>query len=72
MLFESMKDNKIDIIQQKLGTIRSLCSQLEENPDNRLEIIQTIKSGAELIMNDLELLRKCSIDNPDFKWEDQQ
>ncbi len=69
-----MKDNKIDIIQQKLGTIRSLCSQLDDNPNNqtRTELIQTIKSGAELLMNDLELLRKCTIDNPDFKWEDQQ
>ncbi len=67
-----MKDNKIDIIQQKLGMVRELCSQLDDNPDDDLrhELIQTVKSGAELLMRDLEELRKCTIDNPDYKFSD--
>lgn len=56
-----MKDNKIDIMCQKLGMMRSQLNLLEEG-------VKVVRLGIEVLQTDLELLRKCSIDNPDFKW----
>ena len=56
-----MKDNKIDIMCQKLGMMRSQLNLLEEG-------VKVVKLGIEVLQTDLELLRKCTLDNPNFKW----
>ncbi len=60
-----MKDNKIDVMCQKLGMMRSPLNLLEEG-------VKVLKSGIETLLEDFVILRKCSIDNPDFKWQDMK
>ena len=57
-----MKDNKIDIICQKIGEMTTMLNAKEPN-------LEMIKAGLLQLQYDLELLRKCSIDNPDFDWK---
>ncbi len=47
---------------QKLGMMRSQLNLLEEG-------VKVVRTGIETLQTDLELLRKCSIDNPDFDWK---
>ncbi len=58
-----MKDNKIDAMCQKCGAMYTMLNAKEPN-------LEMIKSGLRQLQYDLELLRKCTLDNPDFKWED--
>ena len=62
-----MKDNKIDIMCQKLGGIYTML----ESGNFRSVIIDDVKKGIRQLQYDLELLRKCTLDNPDFKWEER-
>lgn len=32
--------------------------------------MENIEKGLKQLLYDLELLRKCTLDNPDFKWDD--
>jgi len=57
-----MKDNKIDIMCQKIGEMTTMLNAKEPN-------LEMIKAGLLQLQYDLELLRKCSIDNPDFDWK---
>ncbi len=70
-----MKDNKIDIMCQKLGMMRDMLngvdSRMKREYEKNKESIQAVREGIEVLQTDLELLRKCSLDNPDFKWENQ-
>ena len=61
-----MKDNKIDIMCSKLGNMYTML----ESADMRSAIVGDVMKGIRQIQYDLETLRKCTLDNPDFKWED--
>jgi len=60
-----MKDNKIDVMCQKLGMMRSQLNLAEE-------AVRVAISGIETLLEDFVILRKCSIDNPDFEWKDMK
>jgi len=61
-----MKDNKIDIICNKLGQMYTAL----ESADMRSAIVNEVMKGIRQVQYDLEILRKCTLDNPDFKWND--
>ena len=61
-----MKDNKIDIMCQKLGEIYTMLN----GTNSQSVIIDDVMKGIRQLQYDLELLRKCTLDNPDFKWDD--
>ncbi len=61
-----MKDNKIDIMCQKLGEIHTMLN----GTNFQSVIIDDVMKGIRQLQYDLELLRKCTLDNPDFKWDD--
>lgn len=62
-----MKDNKIDIMCSKLGDMYTMLGSANMNS----VVVNDVMKGIRQIQYDLELLRKCTLDNPDFKWEDQ-
>lgn len=62
-----MKDNKIDIMCKKIGDMIALIN----NATTREYIVDNVIKGLRQLQYDLELLRKCTLDNPDFKWKDQ-
>jgi hypothetical protein len=62
-----MKDNKIDIMCSKLGSMYTML----ESANLRSATVDDVKKGIRQIQYDLELLRKCTLDNPDFKWSDE-
>ena len=62
----SLKDNKIDIMCNKIGDMITLIN----GATTREYIVDNIIKGLRQLQYDLELLRKCSIDNPDFKWSE--
>jgi len=62
---DRLKDNKIDIMCQKLGGMYTML----ENGNFRSALIDDVKKGIRQLQYDLELLRKCTLDNPDFKWD---
>ncbi len=61
-----MKDNKIDIMQGKCGAMYTMLN----GADLRSAIVADVMKGIRQLQYDLELLRKCTLDNPDFKWDD--
>jgi len=61
-----MKDNKIDIMQSKCGEMHMVLNGL----DLRSAIVDEVMKGIRQLQYDLELLRKCTLDNPDFKWSE--
>ncbi len=61
-----MKDNKIDIMQNKCGDMYTAL----EGANLRSAIVSDVQKGIRQLQYDLELLRKCTLDNPDFKWEE--
>lgn len=70
-----MKDNKIDVMQGKCGEMIALINRQHDNttnPDGVQVTYDDLKNGIRQFQYDLELLRKCTLDNPDFKWSDFQ
>lgn len=63
-----MKDNKIDVMQSKCGEMYMVLNGL----DLRSATVDDVMKGIRQIQYDLELLRKCTLDNPDFKWSDNK
>lgn len=61
-----MKDNKIDIMQSKCGEMYTMLN----GTNSRSVIVDDVMKGIRQLQYDLELLRKCTLDNPDFKWDD--
>jgi len=61
-----MKDNKIDAMCQKCGEMYTMLN----GTNSRSVIIDNVMKGIRQLQYDLELLRKCTLDNPDFKWDD--
>ena len=61
-----MKDNKIDIMCNKIGHIITILNGREIAKELNVGIIEALRQ----LQYDLEILRKCTLDNPDFKWED--
>jgi len=61
-----MKDNKIDIMQSKCGEMYTVLNGMAL----RSAIVDDVMKGIRQLQYDLETLRKCTLDNPDFKWED--
>jgi len=61
-----MKDNKIDIMCSKLGDMYTMLGSANMNS----VVVNDVMKGIRQIQYDLELLRKCTLDNPDFKWDD--
>ncbi len=59
-----MKDNKIDIMCKKIGDIIMVLNK-HWNDANTLKALRQLQY-------DLEILRKCTLDNPDYKWSDEQ
>jgi len=62
-----MKDNKIDAMCQKCGAMYSMLN----GANLRSAIVADVLKGIRQLQYDLELLRKCTLDNPDFKWDDK-
>ena len=60
-----MKDNKIDIMCKKIGDIITELNKAEGN----FRLIGDTQEGLRQLQYDLELLRKCTLDNPNFKWD---
>lgn len=65
-----MKDNKIDIMCSKLGSMRDTLHGLQGYINSMKIIVDQHVKGIEVLQQDLELLRKCTLDNPDFKWSE--
>jgi len=68
-----MKDNKIDIMQSKCGEIIAFINRQHDNttnPDGVQVTYAELIKGIRQLQYDLELLRKCTLDNPDFKWSE--
>ena len=68
-----LKDNKIDIMCQKIGMMLTECTLIKSYSKDQgaLEGLDLLRKSLGVLLTDLELLRKCTLDNPDFKWEDQ-
>ncbi len=64
-----MKDNKIDIMQNKIGGIITELHNITQ--EGEWAPLDTIEKAMRQLMYDLELLRKCTLDDPDFKWDDK-
>ncbi len=60
-----MKDNKIDIMCNKIGGMIALLH--ESNIHS--QVVEDVIKGMRILQTDLEILRKCTLDNPDFKWD---
>ena len=60
----SLKDNKIDIMCNKIGDIIMILDK-HWNDANVLKALRQLQY-------DLEILRKCTLDNPDYKWSDDK
>ena len=68
-----MKDNKIDIMTYKIGGIIALMHRQSDNttnPDGMQVMMEEVEKALRVLQTDLFELRKCTLDNPDFKWED--
>ena len=61
-----MKDNKIDIMCNKIGNMIAMIN----GATTREYIVDNMINGLRQLQYDLELLRKCTLDNPDFDWKD--
>ncbi len=61
-----MRDNKIDVMQSKCGEMYTMLN----GADLRSAIVADVMKGIRQLQYDLEILRKCTLDNPDFKWEE--
>ena len=61
-----MKDNKIDIMCKKIGDMITMIN----GATTREYIVDNVIKGLRQLQYDLELLRKCTLDNPDFKWSE--
>jgi len=61
-----MKDNKIDAMCQKCGAMYTMLN----STNSRSVVIDDVMKGIRQLQYDLELLRRCTLDNPDFKWDD--
>ena len=59
-----MKDNKIDIMCKKIGDIIMVLNK-HWNDTNTLKALRQLQY-------DLEILRKCTLDNPNYKFSDDQ
>jgi hypothetical protein len=63
-----LKDNKIDYMSQKVGMMITEIHNIHQ--DGEWANMENIEKGLKQLLYDLELLRKCTLDNPDFKWDD--
>lgn len=63
-----MKDNKIDIMCNKIGDMITMLN----GTNLQSATVDDVINGLRVLQTDLELLRKCTLDNPDFKWSDSQ
>jgi len=63
-----LKDNKIDIMSKKIGEMLMLCNHGDTPMSDK--DVALVSKGLRQLLYDLELLRKCTLDNPDFKWDD--
>ena len=61
-----MKDNKIDIMCNKCGDMITLLHGCNLQSVGVNEVIK----GLRQLQYDLELLRKCTLDDPDFTWDE--
>ena len=61
-----LKDNKIDYMSQKVGMMITEIHNIHQ--DGEWANMENIEKGLKQLLYDLELLRKCTLDNPDFKW----
>jgi len=61
-----VKDNKIDIMQSKCGDMYMVLNGMNLSSVK----VDDVMKGIRQLQYDLELLRKCTLDNPDFKWDD--
>ena len=71
----SLKDNKIDIMCSKIGMIITECDLVlkdTKNPEAMQTTLDGIKKALRVLQEDLEVLRKCTLDNPDFKWNNDK
>jgi len=66
-----MKDNKIDIMCKKCGEMILLCRNQEGSADITpvISALRQLENGLRQLQYDLELLRKCTLDNPEFDWK---
>ncbi len=63
-----MKDNKLDIMCNKVG---GMIMELEAtNVIVKSQIVANVVKALRVLQEDFEVLRKCTLDNPDYKWED--
>ena len=65
-----MKDNKIDIMCRKIGDMIMALNH-GDGPISNTNVSK-VTNGLIVLQQDLEILRKCTLDNPDFKWSDNQ
>jgi len=67
-----MKDNKIDIMCKKIADLILWIG--EDNltaSEKPFELdVKLFVSHLRQLQYDLEILRKCTLDNPDFDWKD--
>ena len=61
----SLKDNKIDIMCNKIGSMITILHSRDND-----DLIKGILEALSQLQYDLELLRKCTIDNPNFKFSE--
>lgn len=61
-----MKDNKIDIMCNKIGSMITILHGRDDD-----DLIKGIVDALSQLQYDLELLRKCTIDNPNFKFSEE-
>ena len=61
-----MKDNKIDIMQSKCGEMYTMLNGLAL----RSATVDDVMKGIRQLQYDLEILRRCTLDDPDFTWDE--
>ena len=68
----NLKDNKIDIMCNKIGSMVTFIHGQENNTTDPVmhNMMKYLINALRTLQADLLILRKCSIDNPDFKWSE--
>ncbi len=70
-----MKDNKIDIMVYKIGGMVGLLHKEHDNTQNPAGMqgmMEELEKALRVLQIDLFELRKCTLDNPDYKFSDHQ
>ena len=67
-----MKDNKIDIMCKKIADLIQWIGEDNLTASSKpFELdVKLFVSHLRMLQTDLEILRKCTLDNPDFDWKD--